>query len=679
MIRVKSLPCSAALFSSLLLFVNLAFADATGQATTTPRPITLDDMNTVKWPGEPRLSADGTRVAYEVDGQIYVVATSGGGEARAVTSAGSSASDPFWSRDGKWLYFLSDRADEKSQLWKLPLTSFGEATQVTTFDGDVDDLNLSPDESRLLLSFEGPVARKSAGADALATPEVPKLEPWVITRLHFKEDAEDGYLTGDRSEHLYIYDLESQALRQITSGDYSESDPAWSPDGRSIVFTSNREAEPDESYKSDLWIVAADNTDGGKTVRRLTNDDWVKMAPEFSPDGRTIAYITAEDGVYGIQQVAVIAASGGTPRILTKALDRWVDELHFSADGQWIYFSYEQLGGVDIGRVRVADGKLETVLAGARQINAFDVAANGVVAAQAQNMNDGPEIYAVARGQARKLTDMNGEFIRSVQLGSKEKVEFASRDGTKVEAFVTRPPGFVAGRKYPTVLSIHGGPVGQTSYGYDFSNQYLASQGYVIVEPNPRGSTGRGEDFIRAIYRSWGITDYDDVIAAIDHVIKLGYADPDRLAVTGYSYGGYMTNVVITRTTRFKAAASGAGHSLIYANYGHDIYQKWYNWELGVPWENADKYERLSPLTHAGAVQTPTIFLGGREDWNVPVLNAELFYQSLKKRGIDTELVVYPGTHHGGWSDDFERDRLVRIQQWFDKYLQSKPSQATAP
>jgi dipeptidyl aminopeptidase/acylaminoacyl peptidase len=396
----------------------------------------------------------------------------------------------------------------------------------------------------------------------------------------------------------------------------------------------------------------------------------------FSPDGKTIAYVTAEDGVYGIQQVAVIPANGGEPRILTRALDRWVNQVRFSADGQWIYFSYEQLGGVDIGRVRVADGKLEPVLAGQRQIVTFNVARNGVIAALAQGMNEPLEIYSFTRGQPHKLTDINGAFIRSVALGSKEKIELASADGTKVEAFVTKPPGFVAGRRYPTILQVHGGPVGQVSYGYDFSNQYLAAQGYVVVEPNPRGSTGRGQDFIRAIYRTWGITDYDDVIAAIDHVVKLGYADPDRLAVTGYSYGGYMTNVIITRTKRFKAAASGAGHSFIAANYGHDIYQKWYSWELGVPWENADKYAQLSPLMQAGSVQTPTLFFGGREDWNVPVLNAELFYQSLKKRGIETELVVYPGTHHGGWSDDFERDRLVRVQQWFDKYLEVDRAQA---
>ena len=671
MIRAKGLPASAAL---LALLASIALVAAAAEPPR--RSVTLDDMNQIKWPNEPWPSPDGKQIAYEVDGRIYVVPT-GGGEPRGVTSAGSTASNPVWSRDGAWLYFLSDRADKKSQVWKLPLTSFGEATQVTTFERGIDTLNLSPDESRLLLSFKGTVEQKSGGHDAAQTPAPPpKPAPWVITRLHFKEDAEDGYLTGDRAEHLYIYDLKTQALRQITSGDYTESEAAWSPDGRSVVFTSNREAEPDESYKTDLWIVAADNPDRGLTVRRLTNDDWVKSQPVFSPDGRNVAYITAEDGVYGIQHVAVIAASGGAPRILTRPLDRWVNQVRFSADGQWIYFSYEQLGGVDIGRVRVSDGKLETVLAGQRQIATFNVARTGVIAALVQNMNDPVEVYAFTRGQPRQLSDINGAFVRSVALGSKEKVEFASADGTKVEAFVTKPPGFEAGRKYPTVLSIHGGPVGQTSYGYDFSNQYLAAQGYVIVEPNPRGSTGRGQDFIRAIYRTWGITDYDDVIAAVDHVVKLGYADPDRLAVTGYSYGGYMTNVVITRTQRFKAAASGAGHSFIAANYGHDIYQKWYSWELGVPWENADKYARLSPLMQAGAVQTPTLFFGGREDWNVPVLNAELFYQSLKKRGVDTELVVYPGTHHGGWSDEFERDRLVRIEQWFDKYLQAAPAQA---
>ncbi len=216
MIRAKGLPCSAALLAPLAF--TLIIAHAAEQPQTPLRSVTLEDMKQIKWPSEPCPSPDGKQIAYQVDGRIYVV-PAGGGEPRAVTSAGSSASNPAWSRDGAWLYFLSDRADKKSQLWKLPLTSFGEATQVTTFDRGIDSLELSPDESRLLLSIRGAIERKSAGHDeAQKPPQPPKPEPWVITRLHFKEDAGDGYLTGDRAEHLYVYDLKTQALTQITSG-----------------------------------------------------------------------------------------------------------------------------------------------------------------------------------------------------------------------------------------------------------------------------------------------------------------------------------------------------------------------------------------------------------------------------------------------------------------------------
>ena len=650
----------------LLASVSAAHAQSPPPTAAQARSVTLEDSEAIRSPSEPRLSADVRRVAYTLDGRIYVAPTQGG-VAQAVTSPGSRASDPRWSRDGTALYFLSDRAGGKSQLWKLPLARFAEAEPLTKLGRGIDTLRLSPDESRLLLAFAGPA---EVPADAGARADTDKRRgPWVITRRQFREDAGDGYITGDRAEHLYVYDLESQSLRQITSGDYSESDPAWSPDGRSVVFVSSREADPDASYRTDLWLVSADNTDLGRSLQRLTNEDSVKSAPVFSPDGRSVAYLSAEDGVYAIPQVALVSATGGTPRILTRALDRWITALRYSADGRWIYFSYEELGGTHVGRVHVTDGRIETVLAGERNVSAFDVAPNGVIAVRAENMNDAPEIYVSDRGRVRRLSDINVAFLRSVALGSKRKVEFASADGTRVEAFVTLPPGFVAARRYPTILNIHGGPVGQFAYGYDFANQYLAAQGYMIVEPNPRGSTGRGQDFVRAIYQTWGITDYDDVIAAVDHVVQIGIADPERLVVTGYSYGGYMTNVVITRTNRFKAAASGAGHSFIIANYGHDIYQKWYNWELGVPWENTAKYDRLSPLRQVGQVQTPTLFYGGRDDWNVPVLNAELFYQSLKVRGIDTQLVVYPDTRHGDWSDEFERDRLQRTREWFDRHL----------
>ncbi|MGH8249264.1 MAG: S9 family peptidase [Steroidobacteraceae bacterium] len=676
---------SCCLAACLLL---LPGSPAIAAAPAAPRLVTLADHEAVKSPESPGFSRDGRYIAYVLDDQVHVVPASGGAP-RAVTTAGSNAWDPYWSKDGSALYFLSDRSGS-NQLWKLSLAGFGEATQVTSFEHGIDTLEFSPDESQLLLSFtakdlatpgddaeeedeaevddeEFVTERQAGGEHGEGEEEIP--EPFVITRLQFKDDAGDGYLTGDRTEHLYAFDLASKKLAQLTSGEFTESQAVWSPDGRQVVFVSNREQDSDASYQSDLWLVASGNTDQGRTLTRLTEDERVKSDPAWSPDGKSIAFLVAEDGVYASPQLAVMPAAGGEARLSATELDRWVTAFRYSRDGQWIYFTYEHEGGSRLARVRPKDGRLEQIEEGEQLIGEFDLAGNGAIAARVETGNRGPELYTIANGARSRLTKANDAFLGSVTLAGKESVSFKSADGTVVQAFVTKPPGFVPGRKYPTVLHIHGGPVGQFGWGYDFKPQYLAANGYVVVEPNPRGSTGRDQAFVRAIYQTWGITDYDDVIAAIDHVIAAGYADPDRLAVTGYSYGGYLTNVVITRTDRFKAAASGAGHSFIAANYGHDIYQKWYNWELGPPWDNRDKYDRLSPLLQAGRVSTPTLFLGGRDDWNVPVLNAELFYQSLRKRGVDTQLVVYPDAHHGGWPAEYEKDYLLRVRQWFDKYL----------
>jgi len=660
-IRLRHFPASIALLLNLSIAIAAEPAPQAA-AGAAPRAITLDDYDPIKRPGNPHLSRDGRQVAYVVDDQIFVVPITGG-TPRAITAAGSAASHPYWSKDGRTLYFLSDRS-KGSQVWKLPLDSFTEPSQVTSLGRGFDDLNFSRDETQLLLTSTVAAATADAPPGTAAAAE-----PWVITRLQFKEDAGDGYLTGDRAEHLFVYELATGQLRQVTSGPYTESQPAWSPDGKSIAFVSNREDEPDASYKTDLWRVAAQNTDQGRELIRLTNDDRVKTSPAWSPDGSSIAFLSAEDGVYGIPQLALMPSSGGPARILTADLDRWINSFRFSPDGKWIYVAYEHLGGTNLARIRLPDGRLEPVLQGEQQVSSFDVSRAGALAAVIEHMNDAPELHSVAKGRALRLTGINEAYLQTVVRGAKEKVEFKSPDGTAVEAFVTRPPTYQAGRRYPTLLDIHGGPVGQFAYGFDFEAQYLAANGYVVVQPNPRGSTGRGQAFIRGIYQNWGITDYDDVIASVDHVIGMGVADPDRLGVLGYSYGGYMTNVVITRTNRFKAAASGAGHSYIVGNYGHDIYQQWYNWELGPPWENREKYDRLSPLLRADQVQTPTLFLGGRDDWNVPILNAELFYQSLRKRGIDTQLVVYPGMHHSDWTDEFQKDFLLRNRQWFDKHL----------
>ncbi len=649
----------AVFVSVVVLLASLTATDAL------PRPLTIDDYDRVKDVGRPAISVDGRTVAFTLDDQLYVVPVAGG-ESRAVTSDSSSASSPYWAKDGKSLFFLSDRSGS-DQVWQLPLDTFGEAIRLTDIEGGVSSLDLSRDESRLLLIQEDKPGAEEASEEK---------EPWVITRRQFKEDAGDGYLTGMNPQHLYTYDIATAEMRQLTAGHYSEQDAAWSPDGTEIAFVSNRDEDPDARYGNELWVVAAaaespatDESAGG--FRRLTTGDDVKDSPIWSPDGRFVAYLSAKDGVYGISRLAVVPAQGGEPRYLTEELDRWVSSPKFSADGRWIYFLYDNHGGRHLGRVRLSDGRLERLLEGDLVVTGFEVDSRGGVVVRLNRENDAPELYRLQNDRLTQLTHVNDDFFASVDLGTREKITYESDDGTLIEALVTKPPGFREGQRYPTILDIHGGPVAQFSWGYNFDTQYLASKGYVVVQPNPRGSTGRGQAFIEAIYETWGITDYPDIVRAVDRTIELGYTDPDAMAVTGYSYGGYMTNVVITRTDRFKAAASGAGHSYIVANYGHDIYQRWYNWELGVPWENREKYDRLSPLLQAGNVTTPTLFYGGREDWNVPILNAELFFQSLKQKGVDTELVVYPDSHHGNWDSRFEKDVLERIVAWFDRYTKA--------
>lgn len=648
-------------FPSLVLSFVL-FAVSMPVPAADPRTITIDDLGKVRSPGAPQLSPDGRNVAYTLDDRIHVVPATGGNP-RPVTSGASSARDPYWSKDGSALYFLSDRSGA-SQLWKLPLVAFGEAEQVTDSTRPVTSLVLSPDETRLLLVYEDEPGKKTdeEGED--------EKEPWVMTRLQFKEDAGEGYLTGPPTDHLYTLDLASGTLTQVTAGRYAETEPAWSPDGESIVFVSSRVEDPDVGYGNNLWIVPVSPTGVPEDVvpRALTSGDEVKSAPAFSPDGRLVAYLSAVDGVYGISRLATVPAEGGEPEILSDELDRWVSDFRFSDDGRFIWFQYDNHGGRHLGRVRLSDGRIERVLEGDLAVNGFDVDASGNVVVRLNHENDAADLYRLRGSRLERLTEANRDFFAGLVLGSKEKISYTSTDDTLVEAFVTKPPDFQTGRRYPTILDIHGGPVGQFSWGYDFGAQYFAARGYLVLQPNPRGSTGRGQAFIRAIQDTWGITDYPDVVGAVDRAVELGYADPEALAVTGYSYGGYMTNVVITRTGRFKAAASGAGHSYISANYGHDIYQQWYNWELGVPWDNREKYDRLSPLLDAGKVTTPTLFLGGREDWNVPILNAELFYQSLKVQGIDSQLVVYPDSHHGGWDERFDKDYLERVVAWFNRY-----------
>lgn len=334
-----------------------------------------------------------------------------------------------------------------------------------------------------------------------------------------------------------------------------------------------------------------------------------------------------------------------------------------------------------IARVPVAGGTIVRVLDGERDVASFDLGKTGDIAFLDSQPQQPTEVYllpakpgASAGAVPPQLTYVNDAFLAKVTLGTVERFKAKSADGTGIDAFLTRPPDAPGASRLPTILRIHGGPVSQYSSGFNLDWQMLAAHGFAVVAANPRGSSGYGRDFSRAIFADWGNKDYDDVLAAVDEVIKRGVADPDRLGVGGWSYGGILTNHVIAKTNRFKAAISGASEFNYLANYGNDHYQRQWEAELGLPWQNTELWIKLSPFYRLDKIATPTLVMGGDADLNVPIIGGQQLYQGLKRLGRETELVIYPGETHSIRRPSFQKDRFERYLAWYAKYLKRATS-----
>lgn len=687
-----------ALFLVPLLLPSLLAAadDVSGSA---PRLLRTDDALALKTVGDPQVSPEGTWVAYTVrtmdakedrrDTDLFMVpmVQKTGAAAVRLTASPKGESRPRFSPDGRYLAFLSGREGDKAQVWLLDRRG-GEAVKLTSFKADVSELAWSPDGKRLALIVSDVDPDDPAQGDdkpkegAAKTPK-----PIVIQRLQFKRDRE-GYLRELRS-HLHIFDLATKTAVQVTSGPYDDSEPAWSPDGRWIAFTSNRSADPDANDNRDVFLVAAR---AGETPRALTTSPGADSSPSFSPDGQWIAYVAGgapEDIWYATSSLAMVPAAGGDARILTLDLDRNVESPRFTADGRSILFLVEEGGTVHLARVPSAPsaptpgGAVERVVAGDRQIESFSLGPQGEIAVLESDPTHPGEISAVEpKGGLRRLTTVNDDFLRGIRLAEVRRLKVKSADGSApvdIDAFLTLPPGFepATGRRLPTVLRIHGGPASQFTMSFQLEWQILAAHGYAVVAANPRGSTGYGTAFSRAIFADWGNKDYQDVMAAVDHVIAMGIADPDRLGVGGWSYGGILTDYVVTKTGRFKAAISGASETNYLANYGTDHYQREWEAELGLPWKNPELWMRLSPFFQMEKITTPVLLLCGAADVNVPCLNSEQLFQGLRRLGRETELVIYPDQFHSIEKPTYVKDRYDRYLAWYDKYLQ--PAAHAAP
>jgi dipeptidyl aminopeptidase/acylaminoacyl peptidase len=403
----------------------------------------------------------------------------------------------------------------------------------------------------------------------------------------------------------------------------------------------------------------------------------------FSPNGAIISLLQGFEprfSAYITDRLAIISVSDGHLQPLTDQLDRAVSAPVFSSDGKAIHFLVEDDGSNYPARIDLATRKIERLVPGVVSIQDESSQA-GHIAVLASTDTQATEIFALEDHGLRKLTKHNDALLAQLRFGDVEDIRFNSRDGTEIHGLLVEPPGYERGRRYPTILWIHGGPNGQDqhelipeSYCPALERQLLAAQGYVVLGVNYRGSTGRGAAFARSIAGDWGHKEVEDLLAGVDYAVRAGSADPARLGIGGWSYGAMLTDYTLAHDTRFKAAISGAGSGNQTGMWGLDEYALQYNSELGPPWKSTALYLKLSyPLFHADRIRTPTLFLGGDKDFNVPIAGSEQMYLALRTLGVPTELVIYPGQFHLLTRPSFLKDRAERYIAWFARYLPVSP------
>jgi dipeptidyl aminopeptidase/acylaminoacyl peptidase len=689
----------------VLLFILVC---ATALAAQTARhPLKLEDLTRVRDVRDPQISPDGQWVAYVVatvdakedksTSHIWLASFDGKSD-RQFTYSLDSESSPRWSPDGKYLAFASGRPGKAkgSQVWLLD-RSGGEAFPLTEVKGRLQGFEWSPDATRLALVLGDPDPDEEANAAPPAAgdkpadkpgdkpadkPKAPK--PIVIDRYKFKQDVQ-GYLLSGRHTYIYLFDIAAKKLERLTTSKWDEASPSWSPDGSRIAFMSNHTKDPDREPSGQVFVADARPGSAEKQLTQETSRGG-RSRLDWSPDGKWIAFVESDEkkyDAYNMEHLSIVAADGSSVPRRIKAvedLDRGISAPRFSADGKSISFLVTDDRSVYPARVNLAGGSAERLLAPPVVVGNWTTAAGRAAVLSGADAKP-TEVYAMEGGALRQLTHQNDALMAELEVGATEEVGFKSKDGTEVHGLLTYPVGYVKGTRVPLLLRIHGGPNAQDQHTFSVERQWFAANGYAVLAVNYRGSAGRGQKYSRAIFADWGHYEVEDLQAGVDHVIQMGVADPDRLGVGGWSYGGILTDYMIASDTRFKAATSGAGTAFTVSFYGTDQYIIQYDYEIGPPWDPKawETYVKLSyPLLHADRIKTPTLFLGGERDFNVPIQGSQQMYQALRSLGVDTQLVIYPNEFHGIQRPSYVRDRYERYLAWYDKYIKKAGGGAAA-
>jgi dipeptidyl aminopeptidase/acylaminoacyl peptidase len=659
------------------LFLNAAIAQNTWTAEKIMQYKNITGTN---------ISPDGKHIAYvvrvpfmegeksEYNDQIWIAAVDGSFNLQ-YTRGEKSSSAPQFSPDGKQVAFLSNRVDNKNQVFTMRLMG-GEPEQITSTKTGVASYKWSPDGNRIAYLMKDP-----------DTKEEEKM----------KKEKNDVILVDKNFKYNHLYTVTvatdkegKRATKQLTSGTYHVNDFDWSPDGSTLAFSFAPNPKiNDAGLESDISTIPADS---GK-VTSLVKRPGVDVSPVYSPDGKWIAFQSSggQPERVGLSDVYKVAATGGDLIELQKTPDRNANIVGWAQDGTHLFISENyktsqvllalpSSNSVKIPKgdyMAYSDSKLPIITSLKGSGNSFSVSKSGKLSYTFEDSDTPKEVFTAGlKGENnKKISNVNADF-NAPPIGKTELVSWKSKDGLVIEGLLTYPIGFEKGKKYPIVLQIHGGPAGVFSQTYTgapsiYVTQYFAQKGFIVLRPNPRGSSGYGKEFRYSNVRDWGFGDYQDLMTGVDYVLAMGIADANNQFVMGWSYGGYMTSWVVTQTDRFKAASMGAGlPNLVSMVTTTDIPDYIVAHAGGKEfWEEYEEYEKHSAIYQIKNAKTPTQVIHGANDLRVPFTQGQEFYNALKRKGVDTEMVVYPRTPHGPQEPKLLIDVTPRIMTWFEKYL----------
>ncbi len=651
------------------------------------KPILIEDIYQLKWLSDPQLSPDGSKIAYvekQVDpkdrykyqSRICLVDTKGSAP-RPFTRGEKIDASPRWSPDGSKVAFISNRSGD-NQVWLIP-ASGGEARQLTTFKRPLANIAWAPDGTRLVATT------KIGPSDALSEEEKKeRTEVKVITRLHYRLNGEGFF--GDRRSHICLIDATSGEVTQLTQGDYDHLSPAWSPDGGKIAFVGKLYEDADYVTYSDVYEL--DPSD--KTIRQVTESFGPCMKPTYAPDGQSLAFVSHTGEFKGatLNKLYSVPVTGGPAALLTRDFDRSVGNAVggdmvstvdpspvFTADRKFIYFLSSDGGTTYVYRIPSGGGRPERLTGEDQVVYGLSLGESSMAYTVTTPDNIGDIFISDLHGAGgMRLTESNSEYLATADVSRPERFTYPGTNGVTVEGWIMKPRCYEVGKRYPMILEIHGGP--HVAYGNSFNHEFqvLASMGYSVLFTNPQGSEAYGQAFNAATHHDWGGTDFNDLMLAVDHALTYDFVDPERLGVTGGSYGGYMTNWIVGKTNRFKAAVTQRSTCNRYSMFGtSDVGFNNGQFEFkGNPWENQDFYMERSPITYVENIETPLLIIHSEQDLRCPVEQGEQLYTALKWLRKETMFVRFPEENHELSRSGKPRhrvERLKHITDWFNKYI----------